>query len=109
MLNMSGNIKLNATDDIIGGTISSFTFTDNLGHSFAASGLTLNALDFYNITDPLSHPDLAGLFSLVNDPTRLAGNDTITGGDGSDTINGFAGNDILGGGGRQRYFIGRFR
>ncbi len=97
-LNMTGSIKLNATDDIIGGTISSFTFADNTGHSFSASGLTLNALDFYNLTDPLFHSDLTSLFALVSDPTKLSGNDTITGGDGDDTINGYAGNDILNGG-----------
>jgi Ca2+-binding RTX toxin-like protein len=97
-LNMAGSILLNATDDIIGGTISSFTFADNSGHNFIASGLTLDALQFFNLTDPIAHPNLDAFFNFVTDPTRFTGNDTITADANNNDINGFAGNDSLSGG-----------
>ena len=109
-LNMAGSILLNATEDIIGGTITSFNFTDNLGHSAAATGLALNAKTFYDLTNPLTgHTTLDDLYTLITDPTKLTGNDTIVADvfdTNNNTINGFAGNDRLGGGAGSDTLIG---
>ena len=97
-LNLAGSLLLNADEDIIGGTITSFTIADNLGHSFVASNLSLSAVDFYNLTNPLANSDLNAFFSYMSDPLRLTGNDTITADENDNNISGYAGNDILNGG-----------
>lgn len=101
-LNLSGSIVLDANDDIVGGTISSFTFADNLGRTLTVNGLSISAVDFYNLTEPIANPDLDAFYNYITDASRLAGNDVITGSVSDaqdDIINGFGGNDTLSGGG----------
>ena len=97
-LNVAGNFSLDANGNVTGGTISSFTFADNLGHSLVGSGTSLNAIDFDQLTDPSTHTTLTDWYNYLTNSTRLAGNDTIIADAQDNNISGFAGNDSLSGG-----------
>jgi trimeric autotransporter adhesin len=94
-LNAGGNFSLDPLGNVTGGTITSFTFADNAGHSLVGSGVSLNALDFDALTDPLAHATLSDWYNFLTDPTKLAGNDSIIGDTFDNAISGFAGNDTL--------------
>ena len=100
-----GNILLDANSAISGGTITSFTLSDDAGHSLSVSGASLDAVTFDMLADPVTG-NIIDLFDYVASATNLAGNDVMTGGAGDDTFNGYAGNDTLNGGAGVDTLIG---
>lgn len=104
---LTGSFALNALGDVVSGSATGFSFTDNLGHTLAVSGTSINYSVFDNLTDPAAgHIDLSALYTLITDPTALAGNDTIIADAQDNNISGFAGNDSLSGGAGVDVLVG---
>ena len=104
---LTGSFALNALGDVVSGSATGFSFTDNLGHTLAVSGTSINYSVFDNLTDPATgHTDLSALYTLITDPTTLAGNDTIIADAQDNNISGFAGNDSLSGGAGADVLVG---
>lgn len=95
MANFAGNLTLDVNGNVVGGTVSAFTFADAAGHKLSATGLSLSAINFDELTDPANHSNLNDLYALLSDPSKLAGNDTITADDNANSIYGYAGADTL--------------
>jgi Ca2+-binding RTX toxin-like protein len=100
-LKFSGNISADGNFNITGGTITSFFLSDPSGHTIFGDHLSISALQFDSFTDPQSSLNLNSfnnLFTYLNSPSVLTGNDVITAGAGNDTLTGGLGHDILDGG-----------